>query len=277
MYKYAVLMAIPDPRRGERVNIGIVAFRSDRVDVRIPEAGKIACLLPGAWDAYVANVRDRLTSNFLPSEDPNSFASRFALIEPVVRLSDLGWFIADSEDQYELQVTDILAELVSRPRLERFDDADPTARKSKINAEIATVFKNINILAGRNETIDDHKVKRDYYVSGAEGLRADFAVKNGVYHITSTLDLRRESVHIKEAAWKTIILVEAQRNLGSDTQCFGVYAAADASQFLRHIELLRAHANGGIYNWLNPGEHWAYRQAMVAAVQRKGPKNGPLL
>ena len=34
-YKYSILQAVPDPRRGERVNVGVVVFLADRLDVRL--------------------------------------------------------------------------------------------------------------------------------------------------------------------------------------------------------------------------------------------------
>jgi hypothetical protein len=37
-YKYAVLTAVPNPRRGERVNVGIIVFRPDGFDVRFKQA-----------------------------------------------------------------------------------------------------------------------------------------------------------------------------------------------------------------------------------------------
>src|ERR1700722_4215314 len=111
IYKYAVLMAIPSARRGERVNIGMVVFRPDRLDVRVPAAAKLACLASGEWDAYIAGVTQRLAREFVPGQDPSQFAVRFSLIEPVVRMSEMGWFLVESEGQYETQIADTLAEL----------------------------------------------------------------------------------------------------------------------------------------------------------------------
>jgi hypothetical protein len=277
MYKYSVLMAIPSARRGERVNIGAVVFHADGLDIRIPGSNKIGCLSAGSWDTYVALAISRLRAAFHRGDEAAEFIGRISASEPVIKMSALAWFLADTDEQYEAQISGILSDLVLRPRDEDVDNQDQTIRKSKINAEIAATFKKANILARRDEIIDDHKIKRDHYVSVSENLKADFAAKNGVYHITSTLDLRRETVHIKEAGWKTIVLVEAKRNLGADTKCFGVYAAAyDASQFASHIGLLKTYANSGVYNWLNPDDQWAYRQAMIAAIQQSGPPGGIL-
>jgi hypothetical protein len=66
--------------------------------------------------------------------------------------------------------------------------------------------------------------------------------------------------------------VEALRNLGKETRCFGVYSAAyDAAQFKPHIELLKTHAHSGLYNRQNPEDQYAFRQIMIEAVQRSDP------
>jgi hypothetical protein len=35
IYRYSILTAIPDARRGERVNVGMVVFREGKPDVRL--------------------------------------------------------------------------------------------------------------------------------------------------------------------------------------------------------------------------------------------------
>jgi hypothetical protein len=194
-----------------------------------------------------------------------------------MRMSELGWFLADSDEAYEAQVSGVLSDLVLRPRAREEEQAETQAKKTGINREIAKEFSRIRILAKRKETIEDHLVTRDYYVSVTENLRADFAVKNGVFHITSTLDLRRESAHIKEACWKACVLMEAKRLMGDTTRRLGVYAAAyDATQFRAHIELLKEYSTK-TYNWMNPEDQYAYKQAMISAVQRGAPGTGTLL
>jgi hypothetical protein len=228
----------------------------------------------GDWNSYLTAYAGRLKEEFSADESPADFAGRIGAYDPVVKLSGLGWFLAESAAEYEAHVTGILSDLILRPKTRTEELADARAKRSRINSEIATELSKLRILAGRKETIDDHKVARDYYVSVAENLRADFAAKNGVYHITSTLDLRRDSVHIKEACWKACVLEEARRLLGDGTHRLGVYAADyDATQFRGHIEILKGYSTR-TFNWLNPEERYAYRLAMIAAIQKIGPVLG---
>ena len=48
IFKYAVLMAIPDPARGERVNVGLVIFREDRMRAVVVDIVPLSreCIVP---------------------------------------------------------------------------------------------------------------------------------------------------------------------------------------------------------------------------------------
>ncbi len=61
--KYAILMVVPDSRRGERVNVGLVVFLPDRVDVRCSASKKIGAIATGNWDAYVENAYRQLVAS----------------------------------------------------------------------------------------------------------------------------------------------------------------------------------------------------------------------
>jgi hypothetical protein len=274
IFRYSILMAIPDVRRGERVNIGTAIYRPEGVDIRLPEAAKLRSISLGAWNAYAADFCRRLSEAYDPAEDAVAFAARFSLMEPVVRLSEPGWFIANTAEAYEIHVRGILADLVVRGRDQEVEEDEPRKKPSKINREIANEFRKIKLLASKDETIDDLKVKENHFVSVKENLRADFAFKNGVVHVTATLDLRGEFVHIKEAAWKAMVLVESLENFGSKTQRLAVYAAAPgAPGFESHLALLKKNSDRQ-FNWYNPRENLAYRNLVVHAL-RSGHTTGP--
>ncbi len=207
-------MAIPSARRGERVNVGLIVFLPERLDIRVSDVSKINCLAPNDWSDYVSKSALYMQERFGPPASPEGFLKQFSDYESVLRLSDLGWFSIDSHDHYESEVLSILNDLVYFPR----EQQNLTiAKTSRINAQIAAEFRKAQILASVYETIEDHKVERNYTVSRSADLKADFAVKNGVYHITSTLDLRRESAHISQATWKAVVLLEAEKTFGKDT------------------------------------------------------------
>ena len=273
IFNYSILVAIPSERRGERVNIGLIVFRPEALDVRVPGAAKLRSICPGAWVAHAAEFSARAKASYVPREDAKNFVLRVVFGEPFIKLSDIGWFDADTPSDYEGHVSEILASLVTCPPSSFEGEEQALGKPSKINKEIASVFRGLNVLAGKNETIDDHKITKDHFVSQKENLRADFAFKNGVYHVTATLDLRRTSVHIKEAAWKAMVLSEAKRNFGDNTKRFAVYAAPPGCQdFASHLELMAVHSDR-LFNWFDPHERSDYRDLTLLAL--RGSRQAP--
>lgn len=259
-FEYAILMAEPDPRRGERVNVGLVVFLPDRIDVRFSDLAKVRALAAGDWAEYIKDANRRLMSLFLPDQQPHALMRRFSLLEPIIRFSDLGWFSIERPEQYEERVKSILATLVNRPK--------PGARpkSTRINTEIAREFRRTKVLARPDEGIGDHRVVRDFYVSEEEELKADFLVRNGIYHVTATLDLRRASNDISQATLKAVVLDKARQVFGAGSRRFGVYAAPPAVTETRpHIAILRDYADE-TFNWLDPDQRQAYTRAIYGAI-----------
>jgi hypothetical protein len=260
IFKYAVITAIPDPRRGERVNIGIIVFLSDQLDIRFSDLPKVTAIAGGGnWADYADRVAGRLRKRFSTDNDPARLIKRAS--EPIIRFSEIGWFSISDETLYEARVSDILETLVKKPRPET------RPKSSRINTEMAGEFRRANVLAGPRESLEDRKVVRDYYISKEEELRADFVVKNGAMHATATLDLRKRAVHISHAALPALILDKAVKMFGSDTKRFGVYAAQQSTlpQFKAHLTILADYADN-IYNWLDPDDRRAYTRIIFAAI-----------
>ena len=260
IFNYAILTAIPDARRGERVNVGLVVFLPSRLDVRFSDLNKLRAITGHDWTDYAKEASDRLSGMFVPDLKPHEFNRRVEDLEPVIKPTDAGWFILDQIEDYEKRVDEILLALVTRPR------AVSKKSASRINSEIKKEFKKANILADSTETIEDHKVMPNFYISADEALRADFVLKNGAYHVTATLDLRHENVHIKEAAWKAVVLDRAKAVLMPKTRLLGVYAATPtAHQFKPHIQILRDYADD-LYNWADLEDRQRYFRDIYDAI-----------
>src|SRR5438477_3843131 len=115
-FSYAILKAIPDARRGERVNVGIVVLGRDRIDVRLSDVSKVRAISTGNWEQYATDFRDRLVASFSVGVDPKDLLSRASLLEDVIRFSELSWFSVKKPEQYEDRIKEILSALVVRPR-----------------------------------------------------------------------------------------------------------------------------------------------------------------
>src|SRR3984893_13627180 len=239
-FKYAILTAIPDQRRGERVNIGLVVFLRDHLDIRFSDLSKVAAIAGGGnWGEYADKVAERLHKRFVTNRDPAEFMRLSGVSERIIRLSEIAWFSIPDETLYETRVSSILDTLVKKPRPET------RPRSSRINTEMASEFKRARVLASPREGIEDRKVVRDFYISEEEGLRADFAVKNGIMHATATLDLRKTTVHLSYATLPALILDKAVKTFGNETKRFGVYAAQQSTmaQFRPHLKILADYAD----------------------------------
>jgi hypothetical protein len=261
-FEYAILTAVPDQRRGERVNIGVVVFLNDRLDIRFSDLSKVSAIAGGGnWGEYADKVADRLHKRFSTAHDPKEFLRLAGTVERIIRLSEIAWFSVPDERVYEERVSSILDTLVKKPRPET------RPRSSRINTEMASEFRRANVLAGPKEGIDDHKVVRDFSVSEEEELRADFAVKNGMVHATATLDLRKSIVHLSYATLPALILDKAAKTFGKETKRLGVYAAPQStlSQFRPHLRILADYADD-IYNWLDPDDRRTYTRRIFAAI-----------
>jgi hypothetical protein len=174
-------------------------------------------------------------------------------------MSNLGRFSIDDASGYQDRIEQIQKALITRPRKQS------ASKSTRINTEISNAFRKSKILAEKGENIEQHRVVRDFCISQEEELRADFALKNGIYHITATLDLRLSSVNLSIAALKAVVLDKA-RDEFEGARCIGVYAIEKGSDdYKPHIELLKDYAQE-TYNWLDRDERRAYTHKIYDAL-----------
>lgn len=255
-YSFAILQAMPDRTRGERVNVGVVIGTPNGVDIRAPELRKLQMLSGHEWHDIVDAYRDRLNKEWVGASDISSLRDRLGAISEIFTLSSMGTLLANANN-YEERVSSILRAYVDRPSLTRRE------QKQKINAEIARYFNNAGILVRKGETIEDHKVVAKFVVSKEKEIRADFAYKNGRMKIVSTLDLRgTKSAHSK-ACEKGAALYFAKREFGPSTLPLGVYAVPPSGVAARQaeIEILTGFADGNVFNWLDIADRLRFSEA----------------
>jgi hypothetical protein len=258
-FKYAVLQATPDARRRERVNVGLVVFRPDQLDVRFGELRKLQALTGRKWEKYASEYKRRASSLFAPGTKEELLLKRLSALEVVIVPSQFGWMTASSEEEYERRVGEILSAFITKPVSSR-----PT-KERRLNTEMTDAFRKARILGDKDDALDSHKVMRDVYLE--DDIRADFVVKNGVYHVTATLDLRKQDTNIAEAALKAIVLDRAREAFGPSARKLGVYAldVLDESSFHSQIGLLRKYADE-TFNWSDRDERTRYQHRIFDAV-----------
>jgi hypothetical protein len=264
IYNYAVLMAIPDPGRGERVNVGVVVFLDNRIDVRFAELSKVRAITGQRWEEYVKGVERRLIDRFSSGLEAQEEIARAPQFDKVFHASDVAQFSIYSESDYEARVREILDTLVTRPKL-----AEIKFRTTRINTEIAKQLRKVKVLAAKDEPLHTHKVVRNYLVE--DELHADFAQMNGVLRCAATLDLRRPHADIKETTLKAITLDRARATRSEPVERIGVYATAtpDSKEHRYHIELLGDYSER-TFNWEDPDGRRAFMNFVYSGLGAKG-------
>ena len=269
IFNYAVVQAIPDRRRGERVNIGIVVYGPEGVDLRVSETRKLAALSAGSWDSEIdayAYAVQTLDDPSLPAKDR---MDQITLIENRLSSSSRGWFELRQGENYEKVVGEIVASLVTRHRTSRGRDG------STVVAEISAELRGAEILAGRDDELHSGKVVRNYKIG--DGLEADFAQLNGQFHVAAVLDLRANNPRLAQAALKAVVLDRAQAAAPNHkVQKIGVFAAAPArlSELHDNLAILRPYADE-LVNWEDESDRNGLKRIFFDGFNSHNPS--PLL
>ncbi len=237
-FNYAILRLVPDVRRGECVNVGIIIFQPQHLDVRILPSLNKAKALGGNIDLeQLYNLPESLNRLVQPLGFTSEAYGILKQFSGMVNLSELGWFAVEQPDQYEQHVEQIIDRLV-KPPVRRII----SGKQTRLQSEVKSMLKNQGILGNKEEDIHQHLVVPKFPIAKEENLYADFALKNSVFHITETIDFRGGIMleKFREAALKAITLDKALRTFGNDTKRFVVYSATAKTEslILAHLNLV---------------------------------------
>lgn len=209
-FEYCILRLMPDAVRGEVVNIGIVVFLNDRVDVRITKnMVKAQALVPNFSLEGIDGIADEIAdvANGLP---PAEAVSLLKDLGPLT-VSQLGFFSAN-ETTYDNKIEQIMRWMVNPPARQAFNEG-----RSRLHTEIRKQFKDFNLLGKSPDDIAEHKVIPGYTLPGESDMSIDFAMKNGLWRFTQVVDYRTTSkgAHnkIKEVSVKAVTLHQAPKAL----------------------------------------------------------------
>lgn len=265
IFNYAVVQAMPDRRRGERVNIGLMIFGPDGIDLRISETRKLAALAAGSWDADIDAFASAIRSLDDPSLPAQERMDRVTLLENQFVSTGRGWFEIRRATEYEKVVGEIVDGLVTRRKAPRSRDG------STVVAEISAELRGAEILASRDDELQSGKVIRNFPIG--DGLEADFAQLNGQFHVAAVLDLRANSPRLAQAALKAVVLDRAQAVVPNyKVQKIGVFAAAPArlGELHDNLAILRPYADE-LVNWEDPSDRKELKRIFFDAYNSHVP------
>lgn len=272
--RYCLIQFTPDHKRNETINIGLAVFMPDSTTVSMCESIRKIRAVNGALSTNdLKNIESMLTKIFSRSASAHErFEDRFELLKIILpksyQLSTLGYFSAENKDEANLKISKLMEELVIPPK-----PIITRERGARIITNLRNIFKQHGLFSDTVDDIFNHRIVEKFPISERSSLRADFALKNGVYHITETIDLgaRDASMKFKEAGLKSFVMAKAKLELGKETKCYAVYSAsaADEKDKSEAIDLL-SEGSDYIFNLNSQKDKMEYIQKMelAAGVQR---------
>lgn len=243
-FQYAILSYQPDRARQERVNVGLVVFLGDRLDVRmLNSVNKVRALGVDVRPEDFAYMASALSTYVDFSETVEKQHQIIATFSSELVVSDeLSWFRLESPPQYESVIERLFERFVVPPCL-----PPNRSRSGSLHKELATHFKKINLLGDDSRDIHRHLIVPRFPVVEEENLYADFALKNGAFHITKLMDYQSGELNSKfhQSATSAVTLDQAKRRFGSGTVCYFLYRADHERerQARAHIGLVSDYAD----------------------------------
>jgi hypothetical protein len=224
-YEFAILRVVPDARRGESVNIGLVVFGEGVTDVRLLASLSKVSAINAAVDLDQLRSLPQTISDWTGGVTTSAEKHRALQDLGIVTVTDLGTFEIGHAADYGHAVSRLMKSLVVPISAQEVLAPNPT----RIAATLRAKFRANRILGSSPDDIRRHLVVPDYPVDENEGLYADFVVKNGAYHVTATADLRAPSTRkidrVRAASLIAITLHKSKEKFGPKTKRFVVYAS----------------------------------------------------
>lgn len=240
-YNWSILRCVPDQGRGEAFNLGIVVFLGDRLDVRI----------------HFDSKRKRIASEFF--EVPQSeeiietlnfwFDKNESVYEQYNSLKSIGQFHCsalgslklDYNNNYEEKLESLLREFVYPYKRPIFKEKNTT-----LHSNIKNLFARNNLVGISREDINRHMIVPKYPINLSNNIKADFAFKNGVYHIIESIDFAvgDTAQKFREASLKAITLDQASKSFGKETKRYIAFnGLEDITDYDTHLNLLHEYSD----------------------------------
>lgn len=262
--RYSLLTMRPDPERIDVLCIGALVLTPDGAwQVLTPGKEKLESIghigASRRLMAMAVNLRELLA-------DCEKLADARAMLERMqstLRLHEFeGVFSFDSIVDFQRQVDAISQESIIVQKHADETQIRQKPAKPRVRAKLRRHFSEMGVLAATGDMNADHKVVPNYPIEPKHGLKAEFALKNSVWHITETVDfdVAAEGVRNKifEAQAKCLVMRAAKDIFGPKTKRYIVVHGSDADHASSSIDLLSTvgelfmtESNEDMTNYLN--------------------------
>jgi hypothetical protein len=270
--KYGIIQLTPNPERHELVNVGLLIQSCKGWDIKLlSDIGKLQHLNPNFPPTGMQSLEVMLRSSLGNLKSIEEFKSTISKIGGTCKLQEyIGQFGADSEQQYNKEVAWLFDELVAPPPYKKALSRESEVQ-SRLKTRLRKAFKQKDWIGKDLSDIEHHKIVEKFPIVENQGLYAEFAMKNGVIHVTETVDfnVKESSKRSKEieAQAKTLIISAAKRHLGSDTKTYVIVSGAHRLAAGNSINLLRDH-NAEVFSAENPEEMNKYYGKLELAMMQ---------
>jgi hypothetical protein len=270
--KFHIIRYEPDPRRGERVNVGLLVINEGKPHVFMGRTvAKAQALSP---QIVLSDVHAELQDQFedlVTSRDGHARDLADLQIGPFT-LSSPGMMVLRNRSLEEA-ATAAIKRLVDAPRR-----ASMREGRTRLHTEIKDRFRKAGKLGNSIDEVSHHKVVAGFELPGDEELVADFAYLNGAWHLTQVVDYRTTAKaaasKIKEVSIKGVTLDQAKRyteRLLGDKKEVLPYAAVWVPDELERLvepqlEVLNSYCRK-LYRFNKPKEAEAYYSLMADVME----------
>lgn len=282
-YKFSLIKLAPSDVRGEVLNIGVVVFGPDGLDVRVGRRLEKARSISAAIDnSELRSLLDnlRLIDGRLRDQGIDSVEGRLeklAVMRPLGFSDVPGTFVAESPVAYEDRIATILKSMVDTEPM----PAKIKQKRSRLLTQVKSSFRQERVLAKKDEGLSSHRIVPRFELD--EGLTADLVLQNGAYHVIETVDATAEDdgrflrKTIGEIGIAALVLETARIKFGEKkTAARLVYAASPTLEKAARPSLEAAHHQGAmLVNWMSADERNRFvheLSSLASPVQRKKAK-----
>lgn len=261
-FKYSLIRITPNIEKGETINVGLIVYHDDDIDIRM--INSISKLRAIEKKLDLDYLDDLSTSFFELSKSIDDVFLLPKLFKGSLSLSDFGMFTISENDSYEQSLNELMNRLVNPQKSQH------KRLNRKIFFDIKDTFVKHGIFSKYDEDLYCHKIVANYPISSEEGLSADFLLKNGAYHLTETIDFRSENLkkQMGEAALSALTISKARELFDGNLDSFVIYAAEKTSQEKSaklQINLLEKHTNHLINAFSKDDMNYYYEKMLNAA------------
>jgi hypothetical protein len=261
-FDYSTIRYLPDPKRGEMINIGVVVYRNSGVDVRLlTNTSKIRMFDGDTTSNELFKLKHSISNLCSNSDEPDIQFNLLKNLGSGVFVTEKSSFSIENLSAYEMRVQGLFNSMV-RP----FSSREPRPNQSRFFTTIKNEFKKFEILANDTTDIDNHKIVPHFLIDKDSGLQADFMLKNGKYHMSELIDFNVNDMQakFKETSLKTMTFITGKRVLQESMGCYFVYSASASKdkEIVSHLSLAEPNCDR-LFNLYSKSEKASYYQLLA--------------